>query len=187
MSRAAAARKGHVTRSEREEAVTVNLPPDLLPLWHRVKAGLRGTPDQRREAFLQYAHDHAGEAVQAMAIASDGKVAEIVRARVASPPPAEPETVVYVVGTRKGWQVRTDAPRYYAEDGRTFAYWRGAGAFAIGRGTLDPHVRALPGEVAAELARLQASIEALQEEHRALLDRSAKAAPLVPMTAEVPF
>lgn len=189
MSRSRAAYRAADTRREREEAVTVNLPPDLLPLWDKVKASFSGAPDARREAFLQYAHEHGKEAIEALDAASAIRVAAIVKTQPAPQPETGPS--VYAIGTRKGgWQIRTDAPRYYAEDGTTYAYWRGAGAFPIKRGALadadGARVRTLPSEVASEVVRLEVAIRELETARRALLERECELAPLV-RVGDVPF
>jgi len=67
-TRAAGARRGWEHRRERDERVEQNLPSDLVPLWRRVKRGLRcTTAHDCYEKMLQYAHDNPGEAVVAMA------------------------------------------------------------------------------------------------------------------------
>lgn len=71
-ARTLAALKAWDTMREADEAVTVNLPIELLPLWHRVKGGIRGeTPHARYEAFMAYAGEHPSEAVAAMADSAD--------------------------------------------------------------------------------------------------------------------
>ncbi len=55
-------------RAESDDEVRNNLDRDLLPVWEvmkkRIKAGPRSS---RTEAFLQWAHDHAGEAQRILA------------------------------------------------------------------------------------------------------------------------
>jgi hypothetical protein len=58
--RTSGARRGWEHRRERDEWVVQNLEPYLLPLWERIKGSLRGTPEERYEAFMQYVHDHPG-------------------------------------------------------------------------------------------------------------------------------
>jgi hypothetical protein len=53
--------KGWERRRENDERVTVNLPADFLPLWDRIKLNFKGTPEQRAESFLHYAHEHGSE------------------------------------------------------------------------------------------------------------------------------
>lgn len=71
--------KGWETRREREEAVTVNLPPDLLPLWNRVKYQFKGTPAKRLREFLEYAHNHGGEGIDALQGEADKKLQKMLR------------------------------------------------------------------------------------------------------------
>ena len=74
MSRSVAARRGWDRRRENEERVTVNIAPDLMPLWERVRWGLKGTPQERLEAFEAYVHDHPSEVTQALQDAADAKL-----------------------------------------------------------------------------------------------------------------
>ena len=78
--RQAAAYRGWEKRREREEAVTVNLPADMLPLWERTKAQFKGTPDERRDAFLQFAHDQGdGAVIEALIDASEARLTGMLR------------------------------------------------------------------------------------------------------------
>ena len=77
--------RGWVTRSERDEAVTCNIPPELLPLWGRVRASITGdTPHARFEAFMEYAEEHPSEAIAALQDAADEKLATMIRTRGAA-------------------------------------------------------------------------------------------------------
>jgi membrane protein involved in colicin uptake len=83
--RQAAARKGWETRREREERVVVDLPPEHVALWERVKGQIKGeTPHARAEALEQYAHDHPGEAWLALQDQADAEVERLVAMREAS-------------------------------------------------------------------------------------------------------
>lgn len=63
------------TMRERDERVTQNLAPDLLPLWHRIKASIRGeTPHARTEASLHYCHENPSEALSALQDQADASV-----------------------------------------------------------------------------------------------------------------
>jgi hypothetical protein len=78
--RQAAAYRGWEKRRERDEAVTVNLPADMLPLWERTKAQFKGTPDERRDAFLQFAHDQGdGAVIEALIDASEARLTGMLR------------------------------------------------------------------------------------------------------------
>ena len=67
-------------RSEIDDAVTCCLPPDLLPLWARIRAQFSGTPAQRLDAFLHYAGEHGGEIEQAIDDESEATLAREIRA-----------------------------------------------------------------------------------------------------------
>lgn len=70
--------KGWETRREREQAVTVNIPPDLMSLWNRVKYQFKGTPEERLKAFLEYAHHHQDEGVQFLQTDADRKLNKLI-------------------------------------------------------------------------------------------------------------
>lgn len=70
-SRSVSAYRAADTRREREEAVTCNLAPDLLPLWQRVRGQFSGTPHQRWEAFARYVEEHPDEVDAACQDAAD--------------------------------------------------------------------------------------------------------------------
>jgi len=72
------------TRSEREEAVTVNLPADLLPLWRVTRLQFKGAPAKRLDAFLAYAHDHGTEIEHAIDAEAEATLARDIRAIEAS-------------------------------------------------------------------------------------------------------
>ena len=49
-------------RSESDDEVRTNISPDLVPLFERVKRGIKATPRMSRtEAFLKYAEEHPDE------------------------------------------------------------------------------------------------------------------------------
>lgn len=55
-----------VRRSESDDEVRSNLPPDLVALFNRVKRGIKATSRMSRtEAFLKYAEEHPAEVVAA--------------------------------------------------------------------------------------------------------------------------
>jgi uncharacterized protein (DUF2267 family) len=72
--------KGWEKRRERAERVEANLPPELHALWRtrRWAAGSGDFESQTRD-FLQYAHDHEGEVVEALQAAADAKLDALVR------------------------------------------------------------------------------------------------------------
>src|SRR5271156_224494 len=77
--RTTAAYRSWETRREREQAVTVNVPADMLPLWERTKLQFKGTPAERLEAFLAYAHDHNHETIEAVIDEADAKLEAMIR------------------------------------------------------------------------------------------------------------
>jgi len=81
MSRSVAAYRGWEHRRERDERVEGNLPADLVPLWRKVKRGLRcTTAHDCYEAMMHYAHEHPGEAVVAMAEDAERDLERMLRA-----------------------------------------------------------------------------------------------------------
>jgi hypothetical protein len=63
-------------RSESDDEVRVNIPAELVPLFDRVKRGIKGSPrESRTEAFLRYAESHAGEVLAAL----DDKTEAVIR------------------------------------------------------------------------------------------------------------
>lgn len=63
-ARAAALRAQHAAekRSESEDSVLANIPDELVPVFHKVKRGIRGTDRMSRtEAFMHWVHDHPAE------------------------------------------------------------------------------------------------------------------------------
>lgn len=54
--------------SESDDEVRNNIDPELMPVWEAVKRRIKpGERSSRTEAFLQWVHDHAGEAQRIMA------------------------------------------------------------------------------------------------------------------------
>jgi hypothetical protein len=82
--RAIAARKAWERRREAEEAVTVNLPAELLSVWKHNRGLFTGSPAERLDAFLQWAHEHDDERLAIMQEEADAAVARLVREREAS-------------------------------------------------------------------------------------------------------
>jgi len=59
--------RGIASVTESDNEVESNLPADLVPLWRRVKRGIKGTDRKTRtEAFLEYAESNESEAVAAL-------------------------------------------------------------------------------------------------------------------------
>jgi hypothetical protein len=62
--------------SESDDEVRGNIPPELVALFERVKRQIRGSDRMTRtEAFLQYAHEHPDEEIQAL----EDKTDEMIR------------------------------------------------------------------------------------------------------------
>ena len=53
--------RGADTRRERDDFAEQNIPEELVPLWRRERSRLRGTPDERSEAFLEWAETDEGQ------------------------------------------------------------------------------------------------------------------------------
>jgi hypothetical protein len=80
-SRSVSAYRGWDKRREHNEAVLVNLDLDLRPLWNRVHTAFQGTPEERLRAFEQYAHDHPGEAWEALQEDADARLEAMLATR----------------------------------------------------------------------------------------------------------
>jgi hypothetical protein len=52
--------------SERDERVVTGIDPELVPLFLKIRRGLRGSPSERREKLLEYAHENPDEAMAAV-------------------------------------------------------------------------------------------------------------------------
>lgn len=111
------------TRRERDEFATANIPDDLLPLWEKVKLNFRGTPEQRAEKFIQYAHDHEDDSIEAVSSAADRKLEAMIREHEArdrrggSRGAASPATLLWVLGlgalgyvAYRAWKKKTASP-----------------------------------------------------------------------------
>jgi hypothetical protein len=186
-ARSDAARRGWEKRREREEAAERNLSPELVPLWRKVRGSVAGrSPDARAEAMTEYAESRPREVAQALQEHAEERVALLVTEREG----AEPSTAIVVLG-RKGPSIRIDPPRYYAEGGRTIAYWRGVAALPVsdegyvedGKGERARRVSASDLE---EVSRLEREIRTLTERRRMILERAADRGERV-FVGRVPF
>lgn len=84
-------RRGGVVRAsprqETDQEVRGNIPPELVPLFNRVRGQIRGSDRiSRTEAFLHYAEEHPGEQWDALEDRIDATIAEMER-RQAMPNP----------------------------------------------------------------------------------------------------
>jgi hypothetical protein len=67
----------HAIQQSDDEVVS-NIEPELVPLWNRVKRGIKGTTRKSRtEAFLEYAQANPGEILEAMGDVEDRLVREL--------------------------------------------------------------------------------------------------------------
>ncbi len=67
-------------RQESDDEVRGNIPPDLVPLFERVKRSIKGSVRQSRtEAMLAYAEEHPNEVVDAQEELSRREIARLVR------------------------------------------------------------------------------------------------------------
>jgi hypothetical protein len=65
-------------RGESDDEVRGNIPPELLPLWERVKRSIRGSSRMSRtEAFLEYAEEHPSEVLEVLEDRTDALVREL--------------------------------------------------------------------------------------------------------------
>lgn len=71
-------RKGrHEALSQSDDTVRGNIPPELAPMWERVKGRIKGSDRRSRtEAFLQYAEEHPGEVFATIESDTDAMIAE---------------------------------------------------------------------------------------------------------------
>ena len=65
-------------RSESDDLVRQNIPKDLIPLFERVKRGIKGSPRKSRtEEFLEWAEQHPGEVLEMIDSKTDAQVREL--------------------------------------------------------------------------------------------------------------
>lgn len=63
---------------ESDDEVRANIPPELVPLFERVRRQIKGSArESRTEAFLKYAEEHPGELLSVLDDASDRLVREL--------------------------------------------------------------------------------------------------------------
>lgn len=82
-SRSIAARKGWATRSERDEAVVVNLDPSTVLLWKRTRAAIKGaSAHERAERFAEYCEENPRDVIDALQDHADREVARMIAQHV---------------------------------------------------------------------------------------------------------
>ena len=65
-------------RSESDEEVMMNISPDLIPVFQRVKRGIKASPRMSRtESFLHWAEEHPGDVLEAVSNEADTLVREL--------------------------------------------------------------------------------------------------------------
>ena len=65
-------------RSESDDLVRQNIPKDLIPLFERVKRGIKGSPRKSRtEEFLEWAEQHPSEVIEMMDSKTDALVKQL--------------------------------------------------------------------------------------------------------------
>jgi hypothetical protein len=79
--------RASVVRSESDDEVRGNIPPELVPLFESVKRSIRASDRKSRtEAFLEYAEAHPGEWYAAIEDETERRIAEM-QARMRAPNP----------------------------------------------------------------------------------------------------
>ena len=67
-----------VKRSESDGEVEGNLPPEFVPLWHKVKRSIKSSERRSRtESFLEYVAEHPGEVIDAQEGGVDKEIAKL--------------------------------------------------------------------------------------------------------------
>ena len=65
-------------RSESDDLVRQNIPRDLIPLFERVKRGIKGSPRKSRtEEFLEWAEEHPSEVIEMLDSKTDALVKQL--------------------------------------------------------------------------------------------------------------
>ena len=76
------ARQGVERWRERSEAVEAGLEPHLVPLWRRIRDGVKGSNcDERLTKFNEYVEAHPDEALAALERAAEQKLDALLRDR----------------------------------------------------------------------------------------------------------
>ncbi len=96
-----------VRRLESDDAVRSNIPPELVPLFERVRTRIKGTPRKTRtEAFLEYAQENEREVLEVLEEGGERLVRElearerkVARARASTPPPRRRFTAAELAAT----------------------------------------------------------------------------------------
>lgn len=71
---------GRERASESDDEVRANIPSELVPMWNRVRKGIKGSPRKSRtEAFMQYAEENPREHYAGVEDKTDALVRELER------------------------------------------------------------------------------------------------------------
>lgn len=71
-------------RQESDDAVRQNIPPDLAPLFERVKRSIKGSDrETRTEAFLKYAEEHPGEVGEVIELEAEREIRRLQKEEAA--------------------------------------------------------------------------------------------------------
>jgi hypothetical protein len=67
-------------QAESDESVTMNLSPELVPLWEKVKRSIKSSPRMSRlDTFLQYAESHPSEILESIESRTDDLIRDLER------------------------------------------------------------------------------------------------------------
>ena len=124
-NRSIGAYKAAETRGEREQAVTVNIPAHMMPLWEQTKGQYKGTPHERFEKFTQHAEASPREVMRAMSDHAEAKLEALIKSYNGHPKtgavtktraPKAPK--IAATGTGNGYPASWDAANRLQEDAR---------------------------------------------------------------------
>lgn len=96
--------------AESDDAVRAELPPELLPVWERVKRTIRETGYASRvECFLDWVHDHSAEVARYQAEAMARAVRKLERLDVPENDRGEPDDAL-ALAFHEAWLAEPEAP-----------------------------------------------------------------------------
>lgn len=119
---------------ESDDAVRAELPPELLPVWERVRRTIRATGYATRvECFLDWVHDHSAEVARYQAEALERDVRRLERAerQAYGVDRGEPDDEL-ARAFHEAWLAEPEAPTVPVQSART------AGATAYAYPTIPP-------------------------------------------------
>lgn len=71
--------RGWEHRKEKDDRAEMNIPPEYLSLWRKLKTLFKGTPDERAEQFMEYIEEHPGENDAWLQQNADKELAKVTR------------------------------------------------------------------------------------------------------------